>query len=96
MNHANITNILKTKEISKQNQQQTHQEAATTSSPSLEELLKRIEKSEGKVAELESELIVMRNVNKLSSQEVDDLQQYQRRACVILDGITPSEHETTE
>ena len=78
------------------NQQQTHHEAATTSSPSLEELLKRIEKSEDKVAELESELIVMRNVNKLLSQEVDDLQQYQRRACVILDGITPSEHETTE
>ena len=78
------------------NQQQTHQEAATTSSPSLAELLKRIEKSEGKVAELESELIVMRNVNKLLSQEVDDLQQYQRRACVILDGTTTSEHETTK
>ena len=27
---------------------------------------------------------------------MDDLQQYQRRACVTLDGITPSEHETTE
>ena len=78
------------------NQQQTHQEAATTSSPSLAELLKRIEKLEDKVAELERELIVTRNVNKLLSQEVDDLQQYQRRACVILDGITPSEHETTE
>ena len=38
----------------------------------------------------------MRNVNKLSSQEVDDLQQYQRRACVILDGTTTSEHETTK
>ena len=96
MNHANITNILKTKEISKQNQQQTHQEAATTSSPSLEELLKRIEKLEDKVAELESKLIVTKNVNKLLSQAVDDLQQYQRKACVILDGITPSEHETME
>ena len=27
---------------------------------------------------------------------MDDLQQYQRKACVILDGITPSEHETME
>ena len=78
------------------NQQRTHQEVTTTSSLSLEELLKRIEKLEDKVAELESELIVTRNVNKLLSREVDDLQQYQRRACVILDGITPSEHETTE
>ena len=68
----------------------------TTSSPSLEELLKRIESLEDKIAELESELIVSKNVNKLLSQEVDDLHQYQRRACIILDGITPSEHETTE
>ena len=60
------------------NQQRTHQEAATTSSPSLEELLKRIEKLEHKVAELESELIVTKNVNRLLPQEVDDLQQYQR------------------
>ena len=78
------------------NQQRTHQEAATTSSPSLEELLKRIEKLEHKVAELESELAVTKKVNRLLSQEVDDIQQYQRRACEILDGITPSEHETTQ
>ena len=77
-------------------QQRTHQESATTSRPTLEELLKRIEKLEDKVAELQSELIVTKNVNKLLSQEVDNLQHYQRRTCVILDGITPSEHETTE
>ena len=75
------------------NQQRIHQEVATTSSPSLEELLKRIETLEDKVAELESELIVSKNGNKQLSQEVDDLHQYQRRACIILDGITPSEHE---
>ena len=67
-----------------------------TSSPSLDDSLKRIESLEDKVAELESELIVSKNVNKLLSQEVDDLHQYQRRVCIILDGITPSEHETTE
>ena len=78
------------------NQQRKHQEAATTSSPTLEELLKKIGKLEDKVAELESELIVTRNVNELLSQEVDDLQQHQRRASVTLDRITPSEHETTE
>ena len=43
------------------NQRRTtsHQEVATRSSPTLEELLKRIESIEGKVAELESELIVI-------------------------------------
>ena len=56
------------------NQQQTHQEATTTSSPALEKLLKRIEKLEDNVAELESELVVTKNVNKLLSQEVDDLE----------------------
>ena len=45
------------------NQQRTHHEVATTSSPSLEELLKRIESLEDKVAELESELIVSKNGN---------------------------------
>ena len=78
------------------NQQRTHQVVATTSSPSLEELLKRIESLEDQVVELESELIVSKNLNKLLSQEVDDLPQYQRRAGIILDGINPSEHETTE
>ena len=71
------------------NQQRTHQVVATTSSPSLEELLKRIESFEDQVVELESELIVSKNLNKLLSQEVDDLHQYQRRAYKILDGITP-------
>ena len=64
------------------NQQRTHQEVATTSSPSLGELLKRIESLEDKVAELESELIVSKNVNELPSQEVYDLHEYQRRACI--------------
>ena len=39
-------------------QQQTHQEVASTSSPSLEELPKQIESIEDKVAELESELMM--------------------------------------
>ena len=46
---------------------------------------KRIKKLEDKVTEIESELIVTENVNKLLTQEVDDLHQYQRKACVILD-----------
>ena len=62
---------------------------ATVSSYTLEDLLKRIESLEDRVAELESELIVSKDANKLLSQEVDDLHQYQRRAYKILDGITP-------
>ena len=69
---------------------------ATSSSTTLEELLERIEILEDKVVELKSELIVSKNVNKLLSQEVDEPHQYQRRACIILDEITASEHETTK
>ena len=90
------TKLSQNKRNQQTNQQRTHQEAAITSRLSLEELLKRIEKLEDKVAELKSELIVTKSVNKLLSQEMGDLHQYQRRACVILDGIAPSGHETTE
>ena len=62
---------------------------ATVSSYALEILLKRIESLEDRVAELESELIVSKDANKLLSQKVDDLHQHQRRAYKILDGITP-------
>ena len=37
-----------------------------------------------------------KNVNQLSSQELDDLHQYQRRSCLVIDGINPQENETTE
>ena len=77
-------------------QQRTHQEVATSSGPTLEELFERIESLEDKVVELKSILIVSKNVNKLLSQEVDELHQYQSIACIILDEIIPSEHETTE
>ena len=80
----------------KRSANQTNQEAATTSTPSLEELLKQIESLGDKVAELKSELIVTKNVNKLLSQEVDNLHQYQRRASVILDDITQVSITTKE
>ena len=46
------TRSSKSKRNQQNNQQHTHQEVATTSSPTLEELLKRIESLEDKVAEL--------------------------------------------
>lgn len=41
-----------------------------------EEILKKTESLEDKVARLESELVVLKNINKLIAQEVDDLHQY--------------------
>lgn len=41
-----------------------------------EEILKKTESLEDKLARLESELVVLKNINKLIAQEVDDLHQY--------------------
>ena len=62
MNHATSTKRSQNNKNHQINQQQTHQEVTTTSSPLLEELLKRIKSLEDKVAELESEMIVLKNV----------------------------------
>ena len=37
-----------------------------------------------------------RNANNLLEQEVDNLQQYQSGACIIIDGSTPAKNETEE
>ena len=43
---------------------------------------------------LSGELSVTKRVNTLLSQELYDLRQYQRRSCIIIDGINHDEHET--
>ena len=47
-----------------------------------------------KVERLSGELNVTKRVNALLSQEVDDLQQYQRRSCIIIDGINHNKCES--
>ena len=51
---------------------------------------------EKRVLKLEGVLEVTRNANNLLEQEVNNLQQYQRRACIIADGTTPVKDETEE
>ena len=48
-------------------------------------LTARIKMLEKRVLELEGVLEVTRNTNSLLEQEVDNLQQHQRRACIIVD-----------
>ena len=45
---------------------------------------------------LESSLIVAKNINSLLEKEVDDLQQYQLQACIVVDGIKPANGETED
>ena len=51
---------------------------------------------EKRVLELEGVLEVTRNANSLLEQKVDNLLQYQRRASIIVDGITLVKDETEE
>ena len=51
---------------------------------------------EKRLLELEGVLEVTRNANSLLEQEVDNLQQYLRHACIIVDGIKPVKDETEE
>ena len=62
----------------------------------IKSLTARIDILEKKVLELEGVLEVTRNANSLLEQEVDNLQQYQRRTCIIVDGITPVKDGTKE
>ena len=51
------------------------------------ELTARITNLEKTVEILQSELIITKNVNDILTNEVDDLQQYQRRQCIVIDGL---------
>ena len=45
---------------------------------------------------LKSSLIVAKSINSLLEKEVDDLQQYQRRACFVANRIRPAAGETED
>ena len=59
-------------------------------------LEERIIQLEKKVEMLESTLIIAQNTNTLLEKEVDDLHQYQQRACIVVDGIQPEDNETED
>ena len=54
----------------------------------IEELLDRLGRVEATVSAMEGELAVVRNVNTILSQQLDEADQYSRRSCMI---VTASE-----
>ena len=58
------------------------------------ELTARIDNLKKTVERLQSELVIKRNVNDILTNEVDDLQQYQRRQCIIIDSLQTTPNET--
>ena len=58
------------------------------------ELTARIANLKKTVERLRSELVITKNVNDVLTNEVDDLQQYQWRQCIIIDGPQTAPNET--
>ena len=51
------------------------------------ELTARIANLGKPVERLQSELVITKNVNGIITKEADDLQQYQRRQGIVIDGL---------
>ena len=58
------------------------------------ELTVRIANLEKTVEQLQSDLVITKNVNNLVTNEVDDLQQYKWRQWIIIDGLQTKPNET--
>ena len=58
------------------------------------ELTARIANLQKTVEQLQSELVITKNVNNLLTNEVDDLQQYQWRQCIVIDGLQTTPNKT--
>ena len=58
------------------------------------ELTVRIANLDKTVERLQSELVITKNVNDILTNEVDGLQQYQQRQCIVIDGLQTTRNET--
>ena len=61
----------------------------------IEELLDRLGRLEGTVSAMEGELAVVRNVNTILSQQLDEVDQYSRRSCMVVTGLRKPEKDET-
>lgn len=59
-------------------------------------LIAKIDTLKKRELELEHALEVTRNGNSLLEKEAEDLEQYQCRTCIIVDGIIPPKNGTEE
>ena len=53
----------------------------------IEELMERVGRLEGTVSAMEGELAVIRNVNTLLSRQLDEVDSYSQRSCMIVTGL---------
>ena len=78
--------------------QNTLTSAAQTTTKSQDEIVAelttRITNLKKTVERLQSGLIITQNANDILTNEVDDLQQYQRRQCIAIDGLQTAPNET--
>ena len=85
----------------KKNEEQPHEredevEETQENNINVKEVLARIENLEKTVVKLKSELSIVKNINTKLTTELDDLHQYQRRSCVLIEGINADATENED
>ena len=75
---------------------QQAQATASEISADMDDIRKRLLYLEKRVQDLENELVTVRHVNNILNREVDQLQQYQRRSCIVIDGINTEKEESID
>ena len=59
-------------------------------------LRRRVAELEGKFCRLQSEMAITSTVNNVLQQKLDEMQQYLRRSCLVIDGIKPAANENPQ
>ena len=79
-NHSTPSNTKQVQHLKKQVAEQNMQ---------IKELSARLATLEGKLIQMESTSKISERVNEVLAEKLDDLNQYSRRSCLVIDGIKP-------
>ena len=79
--------MVKKSQASKQNTLTSATPTNMTLQDEIDEITAGIANLKKTVERLQSELVITKNVNDILTNEVDDLQQYQWRQCIVIDGL---------
>ena len=79
--------MVKKSQASKQNTLTSATQTNMKLQDEIDEITAGIANLKKTVERLQSELVITKNVNDILTNEVDDLQQYQWRQCIVIDGL---------
>ena len=89
--------MVKKSPASKQNTLTSATQTTVKLQDEIDEITASIANLKKTVERLQSQRVITKNVNDILTNEVDDLQQYQRRQCIVIEGLetTPNQNNIT-